>query len=200
MPLIVLEGLDGCGKSTQAARLVERLQREGQSVLRLREPGGTPLGEAVRGILLDPLTVACPEAELFGYLMARAQLCHDIIAPALARGEWVILDRFWYSTVAYQAYGHGMDPARVRAAIDLAIGDIRADAALLLRVTTVAATTRRLARAATADRIESRDVSYHARVEAGYAAMVAFGELTLIEASGTPSEVAERIWQAIPAR
>ncbi|MEK7414061.1 MAG: dTMP kinase, partial [Planctomycetota bacterium] len=96
MPLIVLEGLDGCGKSTQATLLVERLQRTGKTVLRLREPGGTRLGEAIRTILLDPTTEACAEAELFGYLVARAQLCHEIIAPALARGEWVVLDRFWY--------------------------------------------------------------------------------------------------------
>ncbi len=199
MPLIVLEGLDGCGKSTQATLLVERLQRTGKTVLRLREPGGTRLGEAIRTILLDPTTEACAEAELFGYLVARAQLCHEIIAPALARGEWVVLDRFWYSTIAYQAYGHGLDPVRVRAAIDLAVGGVRADAALLLRITSVAATTRRIARAMT-DRIESRDASYHARVEAGYAALVTAGDLTAIDADGTPEAVGERIWAAISKR
>ena len=199
MPLIVLEGLDGCGKSTQTTLLVERLQRAGKTVLRLREPGGTRLGEAIRTILLDPVTVACAEAELFGYLVARAQLCHEIIAPALARGEWIVLDRFWYSTIAYQAYGHGLDPVRVRAAIDLAVGQVRADAALLLRITAAAAGVRRAARA-TADRIEARDSSYHARVEVGYAALVATGELQEIDANDTPDVVAERIWAAISAR
>lgn len=193
MPLVVLEGIDGCGKSTQAGLLAARLGATGRTVLRLREPGGTRLGEAVRGILLDKATVACAEAELFGYLMARAQLCREVIAPALGRGEWVVLDRFWHSTIAYQAWGLGLDPVRVRAAIDLAVGPVRPDHALWLRVPQAEAASRRDARAA-ADRIESRGADYHARVAAGYAALAAAGDLVETDASGSPEQVAERIW------
>jgi len=196
MPLIVLEGIDGCGKSTQAGLLAERLGRAGRTVLRLREPGGTRLGEAVRGILLDRSTVACAEAELFGYLMARAQLCREVIAPALARGDWVVLDRFWHSTIAYQAFGLGLDPARVRAAIDLAVGPVKPDHALWLRVPPAEAAQRRDARA-DADRIEARDRAYHQRVADGYAALAAAGDLVAMDAGGTPEQVAERIRAAV---
>lgn len=196
MPLIVLEGPDGCGKSTQAGLLCERLQAAGRTVLRLREPGGTRLGEAVRAILLDKSTVACPEAELFGYQMARAQLCRDVIAPALARGDWLVLDRFWHSTIAYQAYGLGLDVQRVRAVIDLAVGPVRPDAAFLLRLPAAEAHVRRATRA-TADRIESRGDDYRERVCAGYEALAASGDLLPLDASGSATEVAERVWTAL---
>jgi dTMP kinase len=193
MPLIVLEGPDGCGKSTQAPLLAARLEADGKRVLRLREPGGTCLGEAVRAILLDPATVACAEAELFGYQMARAQLCREVIAPALAAGTWVVLDRFWHSTIAYQAWGLGLDPVRVRAAVDLAVGPVRPDLALWLRLPAAEAARRRAARATT-DRIESRGDDYRERVEAGYAALAATGDLEAIDAAGSTDEVHGRIW------
>jgi dTMP kinase len=196
MPLIVLEGPDGCGKSTQAALLCERLTTAGRTALRLREPGGTRLGEAVRGILLDKATVACAEAELFGYQMARAQLCHEVIAPALARGEWIVLDRFWHSTIAYQAWGLGLDPVRVRAAIELAVGGVRPDTALYLRLADSEAHLRRAARAE-ADRIESRGDAYRSRVVAGYEALATAGDLTPLDAAGTTAEVAARVWAAV---
>ncbi|MBN8526969.1 MAG: dTMP kinase [Planctomycetes bacterium] len=198
MPLIVLEGPDGCGKSTQAGLLTAHLQAAGRDVLRLREPGGTKLGEAVRGILLDPATQACAEAELFGYQMARAQLCREVIAPALAAGRWIVLDRFWHSTIAYQAYGLGLDPLRVRAAIDLAVGPVRPDLALLLRIPDAVASARRGARGA-ADRIESRGDDYRARVLAGYEALAASGDLSPIDADGTADEVSARIRSRLPA-
>ena len=196
MPLIVLEGPDGCGKSTQAGLLEARLRAAGRRVMRLREPGGTRLGEAVRAILLDPATTACAEAELFGYQLARAQLCREVISPALADGTCVVLDRFWHSTVAYQAWGLGLDLAQVRAAIALAVGPVRPDAALYLRVPEDQAHARRVARA-TADRIESRDDAYRARVRAGYEDIAARGELTAVDANGTVEAVAERVWSAL---
>ena len=197
MPLLVLEGVDGCGKSTQATLLEARLRAEGRDVRRLREPGGTRLGEAVRAILLDPATEAGAEAELFGYLMARAQLCREVIAPALARGTWLVLDRFWHSTLAYQAWGLGLDPQRVRAAIELAVGAVRPDRALLLRVPGAEAAARRAARGEAADRIEARGAGYQARVAAGYEALVASGDLQPVDAGGEPAAVAERIWAMV---
>lgn len=196
MPLIVLEGPDGCGKSTQAGLLAERLLAAGHPTLRLREPGGTALGEAVRAILLDPATQACAEAELFGYQMARAQLCREVIRPALAAGTFVVLDRFWHSTIAYQAYGLGLDPVLVRAAIDLAVGEVRPDAAFLLRLPETESHARRAARAS-ADRIEARDDAYRARVRAGYEALTAAGDLVPLDAGGTTAEVSARVCSAL---
>jgi dTMP kinase len=183
VPLIVVEGIDGCGKTTQAERIEQRLRANGRTVLRLREPGGTPLGEAVRGILLDPATQAGPVAELFGYQMARAQLCDSVIRPALAAGTTVLLDRFWYSTIAYQAFGLGLPAAGVRAVIDVAVGDVRADIALWFAVDPLLAARRRAAARGTEDRIEARGLAYLERVHAGYAALYAAGEMVRIDAS-----------------
>ena len=183
MPLIVLEGIDGCGKTTQADLLAEALTAAGKPVRRLREPGGTRLGEQVRALLLDPATQACPVAELFGYLTARAQLCHEILSPALARGEWVLMDRFWPSTVAYQAYGLGLNPVPVRAAIDLALHGIRMDHAFWLDVDPDEALCRRRAGRAGDDRIELRGQEYQRKVASGYAALAQDGVLTRIDAN-----------------
>jgi len=198
MPLLVLEGADGCGKTTQAGRLETRLLAAGRPVRRLREPGGTVLGEAVRGLLLDPATAACPAAELFGYQLARAQLCHEVIAPALAAGTWVVLDRFWHSTLAYQAYGLGLDLANVRAVVDLAVGPVRPDLALWLDVPPDQAAARADARS-TRDRIEARDAAYHQRVYDGYRNMAIQGDLMRIDGLGSTDEVAARIDSAVAA-
>jgi dTMP kinase len=188
MPLIVLEGIDGCGKSTQAERLERRLRAAGRTVRRLREPGGTALGEAVRALILDPATRACPAAELFAYQLARAQLCDEVLRPALGRGEVVVLDRFWHSTLAYQAYGLGLDPAPVRAVVELAIGGLKADAALWFDLDPEAALRRRAA-ARGEDRIEARGLEYQRRVHHGYAALCAAGELARIDAAGDADAV-----------
>lgn len=192
MPLIVLEGIDGCGKSTQHARLVQRLAEQGHAPEVLREPGGTALGERIREVLLDPNTEACAEAELFAYQVARAQLVRERLQPLLQAGHWVVLDRFWYSTIAYQAYGLGLDPTRVRAVIDLAVGDIRADCALYLQIDVATAAARRSGNVD--DRIEARGAEYMERVRSGYEALVASGDLTAIDATQSPDQVAAAIW------
>jgi len=196
MPLIVFEGIDGCGKTTQVERLVARLRERGVAHRVLREPGGTVLGEQQRALLLDPATQACPTAELFGYLQARAQLCHEVIAPALAAGELLILDRFWYSTIAYQAYGLGLDETQVRAAIALAVGSVRADLVLWCAVDPEIAARRRAA-ARGLDRIEARGLTYLRRVHAGYEAMVASDGLERIDAAQPVDAMAEAIWMRL---
>jgi len=197
MPLIVLEGIDGCGKTTQVERLAQRLAEAGRPCRRLREPGGTALGEAQRALLLDPATQACPTAELFGYLQARAQLCHEVIAPALAAGEVVLLDRFYHSTLAYQAYGLGLDPAAVRAAIRLATGGIVPAVVAWLAVDPDEALRRRAASRGRDDRIEARGPAYLRRVHDGFAAMAEAGELVRIDAAEPPDAVAEAVWAAV---
>ena len=196
MPLIVLEGIDGCGKTTQVERLVARLQALGRPFRSLREPGGTALGEQLRQVLLDPATRAAPVAELFGYLMARAQLCHEVIAPALAAGELVLLDRFYHSTLAYQAYGLGLDVAAVRAAIRLATGGIVPDLVLWLALDPTEAGRRRAA-ARGLDRIEARGLEYLRRVHGGYQALVASDGIVAIDATATPEAIAERMWALV---
>ena len=196
MPLIVFEGIDGCGKTTQVERLKQRLTTDGISFRHLREPGGTELGERQRALLLDPATKACPTAELFGYLQARAQLCHEIIAPALANHELVILDRFYHSTLAYQAYGLGLDQAQVRAAILLATGGIRPDLVLWLAVDPAEAQRRR-ATARGQDRIEARGLAYQQKVHDGYRALVTSDGLIEIDARQTPDVMTAQVWDKI---
>ncbi len=196
MPLIVFEGIDGCGKTTQVERLKQRLTTDGISFRHLREPGGTELGERQRALLLDPATKACPTAELFGYLQARAQLCHEIIAPALANHELVILDRFYHSTLAYQAYGLGLDQAQVRAAILLATGGIRPDLVLWLAVDPAEAQRRRAA-ARGQDRIEARGLAYQQKVHDGYRALVTSDGLIEIDARQTPDVMTAQVWDKI---
>jgi dTMP kinase len=193
MPLIVLEGIDGCGKSTQAERLASALTARGTPPVRQREPGGTRLGEKVRALLLDSATEACPVAELFGYLTARAQLCHSVLAPALAEGRWVLMDRFWPSTIAYQAYGLGLDPVAVRASIDLALGGVRMDVGVWFDLDPVEAARRRALSRSQEDRIEARGLAYLNQVASGYAALASEGVLTRIDASGDPDAVFTRL-------
>ncbi|MBA3847566.1 MAG: dTMP kinase [Planctomycetes bacterium] len=196
MPLIVLEGIDGSGKSTQVRLLGEHLQRIGRPFRALREPGGTKLGEQQRALLLDPATQACPTAELFGYLQARAQLCHEVVAPALARGELIVLDRFYHSTIAYQAYGLGLPLDAVRAAIRLAIGDIAPDVVLWIDLDPAIAAQRRVAQRGE-DRIEARGLAYLKRVHDGFAALAAAGEMVALSGLAAPEELARDIWTRV---
>jgi dTMP kinase len=194
MPLIVFEGIDGCGKTTQVERLKQRLQKAGINAKHLREPGGTALGERQRDLLLDPATQACATAELFGYLQARAQLCHEVISPALQNGTLIILDRFYHSTLAYQAYGLGLDLTAVRAAINLAIGTVTPDVVLWLAVDPAEAQRRRAA-ARGQDRIEARGLAYQEKVHHGYQALVASDGLIKIDATAPPDHIEQQVWQ-----
>jgi dTMP kinase len=195
MPLIVFEGIDGCGKTTQADRLCARLAKLKAPTRRLREPGGTALGESMRAILLDPATKACPVAELFGYLQARAQLVEEVLKPALARGEAVVLDRFYHSTLAYQAYGLGLDLAQVRGANALALNGLEADLALWFDVDPAEAQRRRAA--GKPDRIEARGLEYLTRVHAGYRAMADAGELARVDAARPIDEIEAAVWSLV---
>lgn len=193
MPLIVFEGIDGCGKTTQQQRLIRRLRDAGCTVATWREPGGTPLGERLRELLLDPTTEACPIAEVFGYQMARAQLVHDNLKPALRRGEWVVLDRFYYSTIAYQAYGLGLDTALVQHLIEAALDGVRVDKCFWLSIDPSLAARRR---STIDDRIESRGLLYQKKVHEGYLAQSGAREWVTLEAETSVEELEAAIWQA----
>lgn len=133
---ITFEGIEGCGKSTQVERLAKRLAKAGRDVVTLREPGGTPIGEAIREVVKHPpgTEPISPDTELLLMNASRAQLVQQAIRPALAGGAVVLCDRFYDSSLAYQGYGRGLDLAKVQQAIDLAVGETKPNLTLLLDI------------------------------------------------------------------
>lgn len=186
---ITFEGIDGSGKSTQVALLVETLASLGFEVVRLREPGGTDLSEKVRGLLLDPSNTIDPAAELMLYEAARAQLVAERIRPALARGAMVVCDRFHDSTTAYQWAGRGLDLARVTAANELGCQGLVPDLTIILDLDPALAFSR--ACATGMDRMEAAGLGFQERVRDGYRAIACreADRIHMVDASGTPEEV-----------
>ena len=203
--MISFEGTEGGGKSTQVARLAERLRAEGRRVRLVREPGGTPIGEEIRFTLKhSPHNGAMTaEAELLLMNASRAQLVREVIRPALAAGEVVICDRFYDSTVAYQGYGRGLDLGHVNAVIDFAVGETRPQLTLILQVPPAVSQARLAARQASLpvvrDRIEEADRSFFERVEQGYAALAEAEpeRIKVIAAEAPEAAVAAAIWSAV---
>jgi len=131
--LITFDGIEGSGKSTQLAALSRALTAKGWSVVSTREPGGSPLGEGVRRLVLDPAFAGMSaRAELWLYLAARADHVERVILPALASGAVVLCDRFSEATIAYQGCGRGLPLDEVEAAVELAAGGLRPDLVVLL--------------------------------------------------------------------
>lgn len=206
--LIVLEGAEGVGKTTQLRRLEETLRAAGHDVVAVREPGGTPLGDAIRRLLLDPASDIDSAAEALLFMVSRAQLVQRVIRPALARGAVVLVDRFFLSTYAYQVHGRGLALDDVRHANRLAVGDLVPDLTLLL----VLPAGEGLARAAArgdADRMEASGDDFHGRVAAAFgefarpawqSAHPECGPVTAIDATGTVEAVATRIATAVQHR
>lgn len=202
---ITFEGGEGCGKSTQLERLAARLRADGFTVVCLREPGGTPIGEEIRHTLKHSHQNAAmtPETELLLMNASRAQLVREVIRPALARGEVVICDRFYDSTTAYQGYGRGLPPAEVQSMIEFAVGPTRPDLTLLLEVCPEIAAERRRSRQATLpfvrDRIEEADPHFFARVTGGYdeIARTEPERVRRVEASGNPTQVEAAVWREV---
>jgi len=203
--LITFEGTEGSGKSTQIGLLAERLRGMGRLVRTLREPGGTPIGEEIRHTLKHSHANEAMTAETELLLMnsSRTQLVREVIRPALTKGEVVLCDRFYDSTVAYQGYGRQLDLRMVNAIIDVAVGDTRPDLTLLLVVSQEMSEQRRLARQSTLpfmrDRMEEADQSFFERVARGYEA-IAKAEperVKMIQAAGSVERVREAIWESV---
>jgi len=166
---ITFEGIDGSGKSTHAALLCEWLQAKGYRVQLLREPGATPLAEAIRSILLDVQLRIDPIAELMLFCAARRQLVQDVIRPALADGQVVISDRYADSTVAYQGYGRGLELDMVTSIIRYAIGNVVPDITFVLDVDVATALRRQgQRRQVNTDRMEDVPEHFFERVRRGY--------------------------------
>jgi dTMP kinase len=162
---LVLDGVDGAGKSTQLRLLAEWLRGSGHSVICLRDPGGTELGEKIRTILLDPASHISMNAETLLYLASRAQLVTDLIKPALDRGEVVLCDRFELSTIVYQGVAGGVSPDAIRHACELTRGDCVPDWTGILDLDPAAAAMRDVRER---DRIERRGVEYFQKVRQGF--------------------------------
>lgn len=188
---ITVEGIDGCGKSTQARLIAAALEAAGHDVLRLREPGGVKISEQIRAILLDPANAEMGDVcELLLYEAARAQLVHQVIRPALAAGKTVVCDRFYDSTTAYQAFADGLDRNMVSQANELAVDGCRPDLTLVFDLPVEDALRRRSGREAE-DRLELKGLEFQERVAAGFRA-VAVDEpdrVKLIDAGESIAEV-----------
>lgn len=188
---ITVEGIDGCGKSTQARLIAAALEAVGHDVLRLREPGGVKISEQIREILLDPANAEMGDVcELLLYEAARAQLVHQVIRPALAAGKTVVCDRFCDSTTAYQAFADGLDRNMVSQANELAVDGCRPDLTLVFDLPVEDALRRRSGREAE-DRLELKGLEFQERVAAGFRAVAADepDRVKLIDAGGSIAEV-----------
>lgn len=161
---VSLEGIDGSGKSTQARLLAERLRASGREVVLTREPGGTPLGESIRDLLLHAGEVA-PWAEAALFAAARAQHVAEVIRPALDRGAVVVCDRYLDSSVAYQGGARGLGVDDVLELNLAAVDGLLPDVTLLLLIDPAVAAARQTE---ALDRIEREDVGFHARIDAAY--------------------------------
>lgn len=188
---ITVEGIDGCGKSTQARLIAAALEAAGHDVLRLREPGGVKISEQIRAILLDPANAEMGDVcELLLYEAARAQLVHQVIRPALAAGKTVVCDRFYDSTTAYQAFADGLDRNIVSQANELAVDGCRPDLTLVFDLPVEDALRRRSGREAE-DRLELKGLEFQERVAAGFRAVAADepDRVKLIDAGESIAEV-----------
>ena len=195
---ITFEGGEGCGKSTQLRILARRLEAAGVPVRSLREPGGTVVGEAVRGLLLDPETTGLDAfAELLLYEASRAQLVAEVIEPALESGEIVLCDRFADSSMAYQGHARGLPLVEVAALNDIATGGLSADRTVLLDIEPALGVRR--ATYEGADRLEGEDLAFHERVRAGFLAIAAEepDRVRVVDASGDVETVAARVFAAL---
>lgn len=188
---IALEGGEGCGKSTQAALLADRL-----GAVLTREPGGTAVGERVREILLDLSVVDLdPRAEALLMAAARAQHAAEVIEPALAAGRHVVTDRYAHSSLAYQGFGRGLDLDEVRRLSDFGTRCLWPDLVVLLDVPADVAH----ARLGPPDRFESEDAGFHERVVTGFRTLAAMEaeRWAVVPATGTVEEVAALVWEAV---
>jgi len=195
--LIVFEGGDGSGKTTQALRFVAYLQSsERTDPLHIREPGSTPLGENVRELLIAPPEAPqdeiTPETEMLLYMSCRAQLFKTVIAPGLSQGKTVVLERSFYSTYAYQGKGLGLDAALILQLGQWVSLGVEPSRVILLDLPVQVSLSRV---GSSKDRIESRDQAFHERVRQGYLEVARqFPTLfRVVDAQGNPEEVESRI-------
>jgi len=201
---ITFEGPEGGGKSTQIRMLAERLNKVGIRVLMTREPGGTATGEAIRKLLQHDSCDAelGHRTEVLLFCASRAQIVEQVIRPALARGEWVLCDRFVDSTLAYQGYGRGFALPELRALNNFATSGLMPDLTLLLDIPADESFKRLTARQTGVDRIERADRSFHERLRDGYLDLADSepARWRVISTMQTIEQTAEDIWRAVSSQ
>ena len=199
--LITIEGLDGAGKTTLAEALVSALAARGADVELLREPGGVELSERIRTLVKDPALHVDARAEALLYAAARAQLTAEALEPRLAAGEWLLLDRFIDSSLAYQGGGRALGISEVAAINDFGTGGLRPDRTLLLRIDPDAGRARAGSRGEQADRLEREAGGFFAATAAAYDALAAAEpeRVAVIDASQPPDRVLAAALAALDA-
>ncbi|MGI5927295.1 MAG: dTMP kinase [Thermacetogeniaceae bacterium] len=198
--LIVFEGPDGAGKTTQVKLAAERLQRQGYSVVMTREPGGTRLSEVIRQVLLDPGNrEMSPVTEALLYAGARSQLVAEVILPALASGKIVLCDRFVDSSLAYQGFGRGLDLEMLRQVNRFALNGLGRFCTIFLDLPPEEGLKRGNKRKR--DRLEQEDLAFHRRVWEGYHLLIKeYPErIRVVDASSQPEAVHRQIWKHLSA-
>lgn len=203
--LVVFEGAEGVGKSTQVDLLLRRLDGAGIPAVSFREPGGTEVGDRIREILLRPGNAITPAAEALLFMASRAELVERQIAPAIAAGKAVVLDRFFLSTYAYQIMGRGLDEEGVRRANSLATRGVVPDLTLLLDYPVKDGLERASVRGSR-DRMEQQEAAFHERIGRAFAEFAGdewasrhaeCGRIVRIDARGPTDEVAARVADAL---
>jgi len=203
--LITCEGIEGSGKSTQILHLAAHLRSQGREVIVTREPGGCPIADAIRRILLDPSNQQlCATAELLLYAAARAQHVAEIIRPALAKDAIVLCDRYIDATIAYQGFGRGLDLTLIKQLNQVASAGLLPDLTLLFDLPVAAGLSRALARNAVAleneGRFEAESLAFHQRVRDGYLQGASQeGRFSIVDATGTPEQVTKRVTRVVDA-
>lgn len=201
MSFIVFEGPEGGGKTTQVRAAAAALRARGVPLTVTREPGGTAIGEQLRAVLLQKSAAAMlPRAEALILFAARAQHVREVLAPALARGEVVLCDRFVGATYAYQGYGRGLPLDELRALQTFAAGAVAPALTILLDLPAEAGLARRVA-AGEVNRLDDAGLDFHRRVRDGYLALAAAdpGRWTIVDATAAPEAVTERVLAIIGA-
>lgn len=199
---ITFEGGDGAGKSTHIKFLAQVLEDAGLEVVRVREPGGTSVGEQLRAVVLDPANgEMAPEAELLIYEAARAQIVSQVIQPALQRGAVVLCDRFTDSTLAYQGHGRGLSLDFIEQANAFAARGLVPDKTIVMRCADVQEKRGRVSSREELDRLERAGDGFHARVNEAFdeLAHVHAGRIGVVETSGTHSDTARAIFGQLDA-
>jgi dTMP kinase len=202
---ISFEGSEGCGKTTQLALLKAALEKRGERVVLVREPGGTPIGEMIRHLLKHALEGRgmAPETELLLFAASRAELVRKVVLPALDEGDWVLSDRFSDSTAVYQGVARGLSPEQIVRVDGFATAGLEPGLTVLLDLSAEEAA-RRLASRPQApserfDRIEKEDASFFDRVRDGFRRRAAAHpeRIKTVASEGTAEEVAAQVWEKV---
>lgn len=190
--LVTFEGIEAAGKSTLIRALSERLSSAGEAVLVTKEPGGTPLGNALRALFIDPAYEIDAVAEVMLLNASRAQLVNDVILPALKAGTTILCDRFFDATVAYQGFGRGLDVETLLELCLVATRRVAPDLTFLIDVPLEISAARVRARG-TPDRLEQENGSFHERVREGYLALAKrFSRIVILDGTLSPQDLADQ--------